>query len=176
MFEKYLIDADYFFNQALAIKDDEAKAKRFFRASILSCFSALEAYINFIGLAFERGKVFKPFEIALLTDKKFEFNGKQFELTEKTEFKKLDDKMKFIINKFLPSFNFEKEKCWSSFKEFKKLRDELTHPKKEDDELPLKKYESIVKRGFAANLELINQISKGVFGKPLRKKILELTP
>jgi hypothetical protein len=176
MFEEYLNDADYFFNQAKASKSDEALAKRFFRASIFSSFSAIEAYINFIGVTFEIGKVFKPFEIALLTDKKFEFNGKEFELTEKLEFKRLEDKLKFILNKFIPEFNFEKEKCWSSFKEFKKLRDELTHPKKEEDELTITQYDVKVKKGFYEIIELMNKISKGIFRKPLRKKILELAP
>ena len=101
---------------------------------------------------------------------------KEFLLTDKLEFKRLEDKLKFIIYKFLPSFDYEKEKCWESFKRYKKLRDELMHPRNNEDEHSFEDYETSVKKGFSGIIELMNKISKGVFGKFLRKKILELSP
>ncbi len=109
-------------------------------------------------------------------DKRFEFNGKEFELTDKLEYKRLEDKVKFIIYRFLPSFDYQTEKCWNSFKIFKKLRDELMHSRNNEDERLFSDYENSVKKGFSGIIELMNKISSGVFSKPLRKKILELSP
>lgn len=176
MFEEYLYDANYFFEKAIESKENEELAKRYFRASIFSSFGAIEAYINFIGISFELSKGLQPYEVSLLTDKRFEFNGKEFELTNKLEFRKLEDKLRFIIHKFIPSFNYQTEQCWESFKRYKKLRDELMHPRINEDEHSLTEYEESVKRGFSGIIDLMNKISKGVFGKPLRKKILELSP
>lgn len=176
MFEEYLYDADYFLERAIESKDNDELSKRYFRASIFSSFGAIEAYINFIGITLELAKSLQPYEIALLTDKRFEFNAKEFVLTEKSDFRRLEDKLKFIIHKFLPNFDYGNEKCWSSLKIYKTIRDELTHPRNDEDERSFDEYKLKVEKGLTGIIDLMNKISVGIFEKPLRKKILELSP
>ena len=60
--------------------------------------------------------------------------------------------------------------------EFKKFRDRLVHPHDSEDEIQIKEYENIIKRGLSSIINIMNTISKGIFRKPLRKQLLDLIP
>ena len=172
MFEDYLEDANYFASKAQE-KHDEREIKRYYRVSIFCAISAVEAFVNFIGNTLSEGGVFQPYEIAFLLDKSFKVSKGTFKIDENVEFHRLEEKIKFLIYKFIPSFDFSKEGCWSSFIEFKKFRDSITHPRHENDEIKIDIYEKRTKEGISAVIDVMNIVCKAVFRRPLRQKIVD---
>ena len=60
--------------------------------------------------------------------------------------------------------------------DFKKFRDSLVHPRQVDDETSLHEYQTTIRAGLRAIIELMNVISQGMFRKPLRRRLLDLIP
>ena len=150
-------------------------AKRYYRVSVFCAISAIEAFVNYVGDAFAQSTSLESYEIAFLTDRPFVPVHGQFKmLLEKPEYHRLEDKLRFLICKFVPSFDFEKTPCWSRLIEFKKFRDSLTHPRQDEDETELEGYETITTRGISSVIEIMNHLCKGIFNRPLRKKLLDL--
>ena len=149
-------------------------AKRYYRVSVFCAISAIEAFVNYVGDAFAQSASLQPCEIAFLTDRQFVPARGKFEVLETMEYHRLEDKLKFLIYKFVPGFDFEKMPCWSRLIEFKKFRDGLTHPRQEEDETELEEYKTITARGISSVIEIMNHLCKGIFKKPLRKKLLDL--
>lgn len=173
MFEEYLEDAYYFATEAKE-KAVEREAKRYYRASVFYTASALEAFVSYIsGLLIQGG--LQPYEIALLTDKKFRLNKGKFELSEIFELHGIEDKVRFLFCKYKPAFDFEHSSVWSQFIEFKNFRNAITHPVHEDDEISINDYQKKIKIGLSAIIEIINCLCKEIIGKPLRPKIKDLT-
>jgi len=88
----------------------------------------------------------------------------------------IDDKLKFLIHKFAPKYVIGKSKAWTCFIEFKALRDSLVHPRQIEDEIDIDAYREKLRKGMFGTITLMNDISKGVFKRPFRKKILDLIP
>lgn len=82
--------------------------------------------------------------------------------------------MKFLICKFIPEFDFASTLCWSHLLEFKKFRDTITHPRQDEDEVDITEYKKKIETGLSSVIEIMNYLCKGIFRKPLRKKILDL--
>ncbi len=173
MFEEYIFDANYFYSQAQGIGENEI-AKRYYRASIISLFNALEAFVNNLAESFASDSRCPNYEIAFLLDKKFEIVGDCFDITDRNEFHRLEDKLKFLLKKFVPGFDISKRSSWSDFLEIKKVRDNLVHSRKEEDENTIEAYNKLVKRGLASVIEIMDCLIQSLYGKPLRKKIKEL--
>ncbi|HML02898.1 MAG TPA: hypothetical protein VK487_05940 [Candidatus Bathyarchaeia archaeon] len=173
MFEDYLEDSFHFVSAAVK-QTNEREAKRYYRASVFCAINALEAFTNYIGDAFAQSASLEAYEIAFLTDKKFEPVGGEFKTTEVAEYQRLEDKLRFLIGKFVPSFDFETMPCWSRLIEFKKFRDSLTHPRQDGDETTVGEYKAKIRLGMSSIIEIINHLCKGIFKRPLRKKLLEL--
>ncbi len=174
MFEDYLVDCNYFFIEGQKIVD-EREAKKFFRASVFYAASSIEAFAFYIADTFNKGNSFSQIETAFLLDKKIILDIDKVEVKEVNEFHRLEDKLKIFIKKFVKDFDFQCKE-WSHFMEFKKFRDRLIHPKETDDEISIKDYKKNIKNGLSSIIFLMNSISKGVFRKPLRKKLLDLIP
>ena len=121
MFEDYLEDSYY-----LALKaresTEEREKKRYYRASVFYAISSIEAFINYIGDTFAKGGVFEAYEIAFLNDKKFGISKKGFGILEQMEYHRLEEKIRFLISKFIPTFDFSHEIVWAHFVEFKNNR------------------------------------------------------
>jgi len=60
--------------------------------------------------------------------------------------------------------------------EFKKFRDRLVYPRDTDDEISINDYKKNIKKGLSSIIFIMNSVSKGIFKKPLRKKLLDLAP
>jgi hypothetical protein len=174
MFEEYLQDSYEFFEIAKNAESDR-EARRYFRASAFYASGAIEAFTNYIADSFAKAESLEPYEIAFLNDKILIFDPKKGQRVEKTEYHRLDEKLKVLINRFVPDFDFT-EKAWSWLMEFKDFRDSLVHPRQNDDETTTSEYQAKMKRGLSGIIEIMNHISSGMFGKPLRKKILDLIP
>lgn len=174
MFEEYLQDAHNFFKKAVQTQGNDGKARTYFRASIFCSSSAVEAFVNYHGDSFAKAEKLPAHEIAFLNDKAIYFSATKGITSEKIEYHKLDDKLRVLIRRFVSNYNFNST-VWNNLVDFKKLRDSLVHPRKFEDETDLIEYNERIKKGLNAIIEIMNIISKGIHGKPLRKKLLDLT-
>jgi len=178
MFEEYLQDAHYFFCAAdeAANKSKEREAKRYFRAAVFYTASAMEAFINYIGDSFNKAETLSPHERAFLNDKQLVFDPLKGIVTDQIRYYSIDDKLKFLIRKFIPKYDIGKSKAWANFIKFKALRDALVHPRQVDDEIEIKEYREKLQFGMFGTVTLMNDISNGIFKRPLRRQVLDLIP
>ena len=178
MFEDYLKDSYEFYNNGLEASEklNEQLARRYYRASIFSGASAMEAFLNYTGDLLTHGNSLTPHEKAFLNDKTLTFSSKKGRLEKKIKYFSVDDKLKFLLKKFDPLFNFGTNPEWSNFIEFKTLRDNLVHPKQSEDETELSYYKFEINKGITSIIILMNILSKNIYKKPLRKKLLDLIP
>ena len=112
--------------------------------------------------------------MALLIDKKFALRNGHFEILSQDEYHRIEDKLRYLICKFAPDFDIASNSAWPQFAEFKKFRDSITHPRNQDDEVPIKDYQRIIKSGLSSIITIMNYLSQGIFKKPLRKKLRDL--
>jgi hypothetical protein len=136
--------------------------------------SAVESFINHIADTCNQGEILQSYENAFLTDRKFEIKGGKFEIIDSPEYHRTEEKLRFLLSKFKPDFNFSKEPCWCRLLEFKKFRDKITHPRSEYDDTEIDNYKKMVTLGLESSIEIMNNICLGFFHKPLRIKIREL--
>jgi len=158
------MDSDVFFNVAINEPDEET-AKRYYRAAVFSGFTAVESFINIVAEAFRIAGTLEQFELAFLNDKKYELKKGVFSISEKAEYHRIDDKLRFLFAKFVKKFDFENESDWSRFFEFKNFRDSIMHPRTDSDEISPKEYKRRIKLGMVSCIGLLNR---------LRKRLLEL--
>ena len=176
MFEDYIQDAYNFFELAeeKAKNGLEREAKMFYRASVFCATISLEAFINFIGDTFKQANTLDKNEIAFLNDKVLEISTSKATIEEKIKFHSIDGKVKFILKKFNVPIDTATASQWRHFLEFKKLRDDLVHPKAISDEMAVQGYKDNIKKGLNANIDIMNAISNKLFTKPLRKSLTDL--
>lgn len=175
MFEEYLQDSHKFLVKArdASKTSNDREARCYYRASVFYAAGAMEAFVNYIADSFAKAGSLTPLETAFLSDKALTFEkGK---LVDKVEFHRLDDKLRLLIRKFVPSFSFGSVP-WSVLMDFKDFRDLLVHPRQIEDETKIADYEKKVASGLSAIIEIMNCISKGIFKKPLRNQLLDLIP
>jgi hypothetical protein len=176
MFEEYLQDAHSFL--ALAVKfaqeHQDRDARRCYRASVFYAAGAIEAFVNYLAESFANAGSLTEHEIAFLNDKALIFSA-QKGLKERTEFHRLDDKIRVLLGRFNSAFDFG-GRTWREFNELKGLRNKLVHPRRSDDETPLAEYQRAVTAGLVAVISMMNQVSTDVFRRPLRKQLLDLIP
>jgi len=175
VFEDYLEDARDLASRARQASA-EREAKRYYRASVFYAVGAIEAFVNYVGDTFAQGGSLQPYEVAFLTDRKFDVVGARFEILEEPEYHRVEDKLKFVISKFIPTFDFQKTASWSRLLSLKRFRDRITHPRGEEDEVPVPDYERTIRSGLSSTIEIMDLLCKGIFRRPLRKKLLDLRP
>ena len=176
MFEEYLQDSNEFLSIAEeAFKaSNEREARRYYRASVFYSAGAIEAFVNYIADSFAQAESLTAHETAFLNDKRLIFSIDRG-LNERTEYHSIDDKLRLLLNKFVPDFDFSSG-IWSSFMQFKNFRDLLVHPRQADDKTEIIEYQTKVQAGLSSIIELMNCVSKGIFKKPLRRQLLDLIP
>lgn len=174
MFEEYLEDAHFFALKASKLKEAR-EAKRYCRASVFYATSAIEAFINYIGDLMIAGGSLAPYEVALLSDKMFIFDNGRFKLVDRFELHRIEEKLKFTIYRLDPEFDFEHSPAWSQYLEFKDFRNIIVHPAHEEDAIDVDEYIKKIKMGLSAIIWLIDYLCQKIIGKPLRKKIKELS-
>jgi hypothetical protein len=176
MFEEYLQDSYSFLSIAeeASKASNEREARRYYRASVFYSAGAIEAFVNYIADSFAKAHSLTDHEIAFLNDRRLAFSADRG-LTERTEYHSIDDKLRLLLNKFAPGFDFGGS-LWSNFMQFKDFRDFLVHPRQAEDKTKLAEYQAKVQIGLSSIIELMNRASKGIFKKPLRKQLLDLMP
>lgn len=173
MFEDYLEDAAYF---AAKVKNstDPQQTSRYSRASIFHTMGAIEAFINYIGDTFAQSNVYEAYEIAFLTDYRFGFNNTSFDIITQVEYHRIEDKIRFLITKFIPGFDFEHNKDWCQLLQFKKFRDLITHPRQNALDISPNDYIKNAKLGLNSVIGIIDSLCRGIFDRPLRKRLTDL--
>lgn len=176
MFEDYLQDSHHFLlaAQKFSKQHNDRQARRFYRASVFYASGAIESFINYIGDSFAKGNSIPKDEIRFLNDKTLKFDAAKG-FVEKTEYHRPDDKIRCVLRRSTPSFDF-RSPTWSTFMEFKRFRDALVHPRALDDDIELSQYSKEVTRGLASIIDIMNDISTGVWQSPLRQQLLDLIP
>ncbi len=182
MFEDYLKDADYFFEEGIKLshRGDEDKARRFFRVAVFCVMSAMESYINYCAKGFleaETSKVniMSELEICFLNDEEQYFSPEKG-ILKRQKYNPVEDKVKSLLFRFCPNYKISTESSWSGFLEFKKFRNSLIHSRAIDDDTPLNKYETQIKKGLASVIKIMDTLSLGMTKRHLRKQILDLLP
>lgn len=176
MFEEYLQDSSGFLQAATSASasGDDTRAKSYYRASVFCASSAMEAFVNYLADSFSRARSIEPHELAYLSDKQLCFvPGKG--LSERTEYHPVDGKLRVLIARFRPAFDYAAP-LWEQFMQFKKLRDSLVHPRTPEDDTPIAVYDKEASKGLRATIMLMNEVSQAVFHSPLRKQLLDFIP
>lgn len=175
MFEEYLQDSYEFLLLAQKAKN-EREARRYYRAAAFYAAGAIESFLNYVAQSFAHAATITAHEIAFLNDKSLIYSPDKLKVIEKTEYHKIEDKLKVLIRRFLPTLNLGITTWWSELQEFKDFRDSLVHPKKSEDETDIATYNTRVSAGLRATIQGMNEISKGIFKSPIRKQLLDLMP
>ena len=175
MFEEYLQDA-YEFLLIAQKSADEREARRYYRAAAFYIAGAIESFLNYVAQSFAHAENLSAHEISFLNDKNLIYSPDKLKVLEKTEYHKIEDKLKVLIKRFLPTLDLGKTSWWSELQEFKNFRDSLVHPKKNEDETDIITYDQKTSSGLRATIQGMNEISKGIFDKPIRKQLLDLMP
>ncbi|HEU0074199.1 MAG TPA: hypothetical protein VFS30_09320 [Dehalococcoidia bacterium] len=178
MFEEYLQDAAYFVNQARRETEEghEEEARRFYRVAVMLGAAAMETFVNFLGGTFETAgaAALQPYELALLTDKRFGQEDGTFRIGKQAAYSRLEDKLRFLIRRFNVKVDPASSREWGEFLKFKRHRDDLIHSRMTEDNTPLTEYERACSTGIRATFALMDSLSMGVFSKHLRAKLQDL--
>jgi len=170
-FQQYVRDSEALYDQCCdAFKGGNgANGSRCATASVLFSFIAIESFINNMidDFASLPKDLFTIHEHGLLGESsvQFESSGEkagQFVLTNRREYKRLEDKILFLIAKFGGGAAVDKgSNLWQKFERAKQLRDRLTHPRK--DETPSPTMED-TKEVLETAKEIIQMVSAKVWG------------
>lgn len=174
MFEQYLISSKTLLDDAHAIQSniDESKTKMLYRSAIWHLSGAIEAFLNTAVIGLNRTTI-DPLLIAFLQDKNYKVNIKTGAIAFKTEYHSVEDRLNLlavIYNCELP----KQGKIWNDFLALKTLRDELMHPKQEEDLISLSRYYTVGSNGLTAVLQILGLLNKKIYGKVFRKNLREL--
>lgn len=170
-FREYLDHSERFINAAEATtSEDEENA--LLCASIMFSWIAIESFVNNVSDDFNQvpSDMFPMHERAFLLEKKLRFEDRGSELGKfiidrnQNEFRRLEEKIFFLIAKFSQAKNLRGDSLWQTFEKFKDKRNKITHPRR-NDEVTLDINET--KDFFNVAREIIDLISKNVWKKSI---------
>lgn len=169
-YQDYLWDAEYFCEQAeQASLPDSQVAIRFSTASILFSFIAIESLINNMMSDFASlpQDMFTLHEQGFLVERAVAFSGSganagTFEVTNRPEYKRLEDKILFLLARFSGDAIDKGSTLWQRFDKAKRARDRLTHPLKYASTMPSP---GDARETMNVALEVIKLASEKVWGK-----------
>ena len=178
MFEEYLRDTAHFLEEGRrATRDgDEEAAKRSYRVTVMIGGAAMETFVNYIASTFNSpaSRRLEPYELALLLDKRFGQQDGRFSIQDRPSYSRLEDKLRFLVDRFSVDLDLGTSSEWSQFLEFKRLRDSLVHARADEDDRSVDQYDAACIRGVCATFALMNRLSEGIFKRPLRAKLHDL--
>ena len=175
MFEDYLFDAYTFYCEAKA-DVNERDAKRKYRAAVFYLAGAMEAFVNYLAEGFNVSGLLHAQELAFIRDETIVLDTNNFTVRNRIEFHPLEDKLKLLLKKYAPSYTFVTELSWTHLHNFKKLRDSLIHPRMTDDTNSLDEYRTLLEQAIRAEIDIMNRLVMGIYGKGIRRQLLDLIP
>jgi hypothetical protein len=152
---------------------DTKSATPYIIGSILNSWMSIESFINNMMQDFASlpEDMFTTHERAFLEEKqvKFETKGSKagtFRLEKKEEFRRLEDKILFLIAKFGESKTVDKgTHIWQRFEKMRTKRNDLSHPKRHKEiELKLEDAEEAIEVAKS----IINLVSSEVWKTPIK--------
>lgn len=171
-FREYLGYAEAHLMQAHAESEKSHEVDWLLIPATILAWSAVEAFVNNMLDDFGSlpAEMFELHERALLLEKKIKFNQSgdhigQFVLEGK-EFRRLEDKIFFLIAKFSQqsNLNIKGDSLWQRFEDFKETRDALIHPRRDREIcLSIRHVEHFIETSKA----LILLISNHVWGREI---------
>jgi len=175
MFEEYLIDARYFIDISPKGSTPEEIFLRHRRAAVFATASAFEGYVNQIADNHEAASSFDSLGLDFLNDKVTRINPKTSKVEQIVQFNTLESKINLLISiSGADKGKIKGSLPWENFSHFKKFRNDLVHPRKKVTEFDVNLYESNSQDGLSSTIYLMNEISLSLYGRKLRRQILEL--
>ncbi len=173
-YRDFLDYAEGFYSQAKRASElgHAGVMERSLIASVLLSWIAMESFINNMMADFAAlpPDMFSLPERALLTEQKLEFmdsgsEAGQFHISDKPEYRRLEDKMLFLVAKFGMGTKLDKGgHLWQSFEAVREKRNQITHPRKSYDMLlTLADAEDALEVAKA----IIKTVSEKVWGKAI---------
>jgi HEPN domain-containing protein len=174
-YRDFLDYAEGFYSSAreeFRLKNESASEKAIL-ASILFSWIAIESFINNMMADFAAlpPDTFSLPERALLTERVLEFidHGKdagKFIISDRFEYRRLDDKIMFLLAKFSKKSSLDKGGAvWQRFEAVKTKRNQITHPRKSNDvTVTLQDAEDALE----VAKEVIALVSEKVWRKPIK--------
>ena len=137
--------------------------------------AAMETFINYLASTFEAAPgTLEPYEMALLLERRYGQQNGVFEIQKQIAYSRLEDKIRFLIHRFAVEIDLATSSDWPQFLRFKRLRDSLVHSRDDEDERSVEEYDEACTNGIRSSFLLMNQLSQGVFKRPLRAKLHDL--
>lgn len=175
-YDTLLRDAEYFCSQAEECPKSSTHASvRYSTASILFSFMAVEFFINNMMSDFAslpKG-LFTVHEKGFLAERSVVFSSSGvFEVTNRPEYKRLEDKILFLVARFSGNAVGKGSGLWQKgsglrqrFQETKDIRDRLTHPRKD---VTVEPSPSDARKTLEVVKEIIKLVSSKVWGKSVQ--------
>jgi hypothetical protein len=170
-FRTFLSSADKLHNEALA-EANHARAMPYLIGSILTSWISLESFVNnmmqdYLALP---EQTFSVHERAFLEEKQVQFirSGKsagKFSIGPNVEFKRIEDKVLFLIAKFGGGELDKGGRLWQKFEKVKKKRNTLTHYRRGSD-IELTTQDS--QEAMELAREMVELLSRKVWKKDLK--------
>lgn len=155
----------------ICAEEENVDTNFFLIPSVLLSWVAIESFINNMidDFASLPEDMFELHERALLLEQRVRFVDEGVEkgtfVLEKKEFRRLEEKIFFLLAKFGKTAQLSKgDKLWQNFEKLKDLRNDIMHPRKYMD---LKLDMVIAKHGLTTSKEIISFVSTHVSGKPI---------
>lgn len=172
-YERLLRDGEYFCDQAEeASEPNSQSAIRFSTACIVFSFMAIESFINNMMFDFTSlpSDLFTVHEQGFLAERAVVFstsgkNAGRFEVANRPEYKRLEDKILFLVARFSGDAVDKGSTLWLRFGQAKNIRDRLTHPRKDVAKLPSPADARVT---VEVAKEIIDLVSQKVWGKPIQ--------
>jgi len=123
-------DSEFFLQEAKKLQGQgQHVSRRFIRASIITAFAALEAYLNTMLFFLDEADDLELVERAFIQEKRVELTEWGYFDLAGHRFQSLEEKIRFLYWKAQGLRIPKGDAVWQSFIEAKKLRDEIVHSK-----------------------------------------------
>jgi len=171
-FRNFLDYAEKLYDDAKS-EDKKGDANPYIIGSILNSWMSIESFINNMMQDFASlpEDMFTIHERGFLEEKQVRFANKgdkagTFYLENKEEFRRLEDKILFLVAKFGKSRSVDKgAPLWQRFERMKDKRNTLSHPRKNQEiELTLKDAQEVIEVAKS----VITLVSREVWKKPIK--------
>ncbi len=141
-------------------------------ASILLSFIAIESIVNNMMTDFSLlgSDMFTVHELGFLKEKSVQFQNSgehsgEFIITNRSEYRSLEDKILFLIKKIGGKPNVDKgSTLWQQFQQTKQIRDSLSHPREDTTQTPTPQD---AKLALDTSKEVIKLIALRVWGQSI---------
>lgn len=147
----------------------KTEKQRRLRSALTHTFFFLEAQINYLASHFVNSQDFSIIEKSLLSDLDVALEKRQFKLTDKPKFYRLEDRIEFLLARFSADLEASKSPWFPNLSSSIKVRNRLVHPKEAHTISEVE-----VETALLAVLDCLSELYSVIFGKPFPSAALGL--